>query len=96
MEVENKIGIEYSRQYLKSRNNITLVIEYLEKLKDNKGTIQINNDCVKLLMESLKTQSELYLEVNQLPIDNHELTLQNHTLKVQNKQLQEQIKLFMK
>ena len=92
MEIKHNLAIEWSREYLKARNNISLVIEYLEKLKELPPKIEVNNDSIRLLMESLKVASEMYLDLNKLPVYNMELRAENHILKVENKRLIEENK----
>ena len=91
MEIEHNLAIEWSRDYLKARKNITLVIKYLEELRDNKPDVMVNNDAVRLLMEALTTANVMYQDLNKLPINNMELMAQNHVLKVENKRLQNEL-----
>lgn len=91
MEIEHNLTIEWSRDYLKARKNITLVIKYLEELRDNKPNVTVNNDAVRLLMEALTTANVMYQDLNKLPINNMELMAQNHVLKVENERLRNEI-----
>jgi hypothetical protein len=96
MEVENILNNEITREFLKSRDNITLVIKYLNELKNNPAKVEVNNDCVRMLMESLKIQSDIYLQFNELPINNAELQLQNYILRVQKEKLEKDLKEALK
>ena len=96
MEVKNEITIEYTREYLKARNNLSLVIKYLDELKSKPPSIDVNNDCIRLIMEAMQVQSKLYLELNNLPVINSELQMQNHVLKIQVKKLEQEIKILTK
>jgi len=87
MEVEYKTAKDYTINYLKNRDKLSLVVKYLDALKTNKPDKQVNDDCVRMLMEVLKMQSEMYLDLNYLPIYNAELEHQNHVLKVENEKL---------
>ena len=91
MEIEHNLAIEWSRDYLKARNNISLVIQYLDSIRQNKPTIEVTNDSVRLLMEAMKTASEMYLDLNKLPQYNMELRAENHILRVENKRLQKEL-----
>jgi hypothetical protein len=96
MEIKPKIENEISREYLKSRNNISLVIDYLEKLKAQQPSVEVNNDCIRLLRQALSTQAELYLEFNEIPIHNAELRLQNYILTLQKETLEKELKESLK
>ena len=91
MEIEHNLTIEWSRDYLKARKNITLVIKYLEQLGDLKPDVTVNNDSIKLLMEALTTANVMYQDLNKLPVINMELRAENHVLKVENKRLQNEL-----
>jgi hypothetical protein len=96
MEVKNVITIEFTKEYLKARNNLSLVIKYLDELKSKQPSIDVNNDCIRLIMEAMQIQSKLYLELNNLPVINAEFELQNHVLKIQVKKLEQEIKMLAK
>lgn len=91
MEIKHNLAIEWSRDYLKARNNISLVIKYLDSIRANKPTIEVTNDSVRLLMEAMKTASEMYLDLNKLPVYNMELRAENHILKVENERLRKEL-----
>lgn len=92
MEIKHNLTIEWSRDYLIARKNISLVIEYLEKLKELPPKVEVNNDSIRLLMESLKVANDMYQDLNKLPIYNSELRAENHVLRVENKRLIEENK----
>ena len=91
MEIKHELPLEFSKSYLDTRKNITLVIQYLEALRDNQPDVKVNNNCIRLLMESLTKANEMYQDLNKLPVYNMELRAENHILKVENKRLQKQI-----
>lgn len=91
MEIKHNLAIEWSRDYLKARNNISLVIKYLDNIRVNKPTVEVTNDSIRLLMEAMKTASEMYLDLNKLPVYNMELRAENHILKVENERLRKEI-----
>ena len=91
MELKHNLTIEWSRDYLKARNNINLVIKYLDSIRENKPAIEVTNDSVRLLMEAMKTVSEMYLDLNKLPVYNMELRAENHILKVENERLRKEL-----
>ena len=91
MEIKHDLTIEWSRDYLKARNNISLVVKYLDSIRENKPTIEVTNDSVRLLMEAMKTASEMYLDLNTLPQYNMELRAENHILKVENERLRKEL-----
>lgn len=92
MEIKHNLAIEWSRDYLKARNNISLVIQYLDNIRVNKPTVEVTNDSIRLLMESMKTASDMYLDLNKLPVYNMELRAENHILKVENERLRNELK----
>ena len=91
MEIKHELPAEFSRDYLKTRDKITMVIKYLEKLGNDKPDVRVNNDCIRLLMEALNSANEMFQDLNKLPQYNMELRAENHILKVENKRLQEQL-----
>jgi hypothetical protein len=91
MEIKHELPLEFSKSYLDTRKNITLVIQYLEALRESQPDVKVNNNCIRLLMESLTKANEMYQDLNKLPVYNMELRAENHILKVENKRLQKQI-----
>lgn len=87
---------DFTREYLKSRDKMSLVIKYLEKILEQPPNKEVTNDCIRLIIESMKTQSELYIDLNKLPKYNVELRLENHLLKVENKKLQADLDMALK
>ena len=96
MELNHNLAIEWSRDYLATRHKITLVIKYLNSIKSQPPSIEVTNDSIHLLMEALKTSSDMYIDLNELPIKNLELRAQNHVLKVENDRLRKEIEKLLK
>ena len=96
MTIEEINTKDYTTEYLKSRHNIGLVIQYLKKTLTQPASADVTNDSIRLLLDSLNIQSNLFLELNELPVFNSELRLENHFLKLSNKKLNEDLKKALK
>ena len=77
MKVEIEVKDDLSDKYCTARNNISLVVQYLEKLGDTPPNKVVNDESIRLLLESLTVMSKIYLNGYDLPITIAEQQLQN-------------------
>lgn len=94
MEEKKDYPKEFTTKLLQSRTKIELVIKYLDKLEDKKPDKEVNDDCVRMLMEVLNVQIKMYLDLNNLPKYNTELELKNNILKGENNRMQKEIDVY--
>jgi hypothetical protein len=94
MEIENTINTDYTRRYIDTRNEMSLVIKYLESLSNTTPTIEVTNDTIRMVLKALSFLGDLHIEFHELPVKNAELMMQNHVQSVEIKKLKEQIKMM--
>lgn len=94
MEEQKDYPKEFSTKLIKSRDKLSLVIKYLDKLNTQQPSKEVNDDCVRMLMEVLSVQIEMYKDLNNLPQINTELQFQNNLLIGENKRLKKEVSIF--
>ena len=96
MNIEIEVKDDLSDQYVRARNNTSLVIQYLEKLGDTPPNKVVNDESIRLLIESLTIMGKIYMNGYDLPIRMAEMQLENHIQKVEIKRLNKEIERLIK
>ena len=96
MNIEIEVKDDLSDKYVRARNNASLVIQYLEKLGDTPPNKVVNDESIRLLIESLTIMGKIYMNGYDLPIRMAEMQLENHIQKVEIKRLNKEIERLIK